>query len=363
MKLRSLLLSALCAVAVTAGFTSCSDDDEDWNPSKEGSKINMVETRAFILNEGSYNGNNAGITYFDWRQDTTYINDLYFAQNGKSLGDTGQDIIKSGNNIYVVMYGSNYIAKLNSVGVEQGRLSFNSTVGQKVGQPRYAVEDNGYLYVTCYGGYVVKVNTTTMVAVDTVKVGSNPEYIVKHNGNIYCTNSGWGSDNRVAKISIDTFKKAEFFNVMYNPDHILEVNNRIFVQGYGTAYDYPWGELNISTGEFKEIGHCSSWAAYNDVIYMVNSVTDWNTNTTTNSFKTYDTKTNALATWNIKNIPAGLTNTSVSSICVNEKTGDIYIMTSDYVNNGSVYHVKADGTYVGIFKTTGITPRKIVFFD
>ena len=363
MKLRSLFLSALCAVAVTAGFTSCSDDDDDWNPTQEGSKINMVATRAFILNEGSYNGNNAGITYFDWRQDTTYISDLYFAQNGKNLGDTGQDIIASGNNIYVVVYGSNYIAKLNSVGVEQARLSFDSTVGKKVGQPRYAVEHNGYLYVTCYGGYVTKVNTTSMVAVDTVKVGLNPEYIAIDNGYIYCTNSGWGSDNRVARISINEFKKAEFFKVMDNPDHILAVNNRIFVQGYGAAYNYPWGELNTETGEFKEIGYCSSWAVHNGVIYLVNSVTDWNTHTTTNAFLTYDTRSNALATWNIKNIPAGLSSTSVSSMSINDKTGDIYIMTSDFVNNGSVYHVKADGTYVGNFQTTGITPRKIVFFD
>ena len=77
MKLRSLLLSAVCAVAVTAGFTSCSSDDDEWDPMKEGSKIKMVETRAFVLNEGAQSHNNAGITYFDWKQDTTFTKDFF----------------------------------------------------------------------------------------------------------------------------------------------------------------------------------------------------------------------------------------------------------------------------------------------
>ena len=86
MKFRSLFLAVLSGLAITAGFTSCSDDD-DWDWSKEGSKVEMSENRAFIINEGSMNKNNATMTYFDWTTDQTYKNDLFITQNGTLMGD------------------------------------------------------------------------------------------------------------------------------------------------------------------------------------------------------------------------------------------------------------------------------------
>ncbi len=363
MKLRNLMFSVLSALAVTATFTACSDDDE-WNPLDEGSKVYVAQARAFVLNEGSYQKNNAGITYFDWLADTTFNYDLFMAQNGKQLGDTGQDIIADDDCIYVTVYGSNYITKLNSLGVELARTK----LPEELGSVRYMVEEDDYLYVTCYGGYVAKVQTWDMKYVSSVKVGDNPEYIVENEGKIYCTNSGMGSDNRVAVIDLDKFTSASFMNVMTNPDHILEVNDRIFVQGYGEYdenwnCDYPWGELNVKTGEFKQIGNASSWATYGDIIYLVNSVTDWNTYTTTNYFSSYNTATNQLTeTSYLKNMPKELGETSVYGMSVNPYNGDLYIMTSNFVSNGKIYHFDANGNFVKEFDSTGISPRKIVFF-
>ena len=161
MKFRKIMLGALSALMITAGFTAC--DDEDWDPIKEGSTIEMVQTRAFILNEGNYGDNNAGITYFDWMTDNTYNSDLYMAQNKKALGDTGQDIIVEDGNIYVILSNSKSIVKLNSVGVEKVRIS----VPADLGDPRYMVEENGYLYVDaevcmdniyCRGGKIKRKN-------------------------------------------------------------------------------------------------------------------------------------------------------------------------------------------------------------
>lgn len=114
MKLRSIYLSALCGLAVSAAMTSCSDDDE-YDPFEYGSKIALPQHRGYVLNEGTSKLNNTCISFFDAVNDTTTSKeyDLYFVQNGKQLGDTGQDIIEYDDNIYVVVYGSNYIAKLN----------------------------------------------------------------------------------------------------------------------------------------------------------------------------------------------------------------------------------------------------------
>ena len=99
MKFRSLFLSALCGLAASTAFTSCSDDDYD--PFEYGSNVALPEHRGLVLNEGSYSKNNASISFFDATTDTTTTasNDLYFIQNKKQLGDTGQDIITEDNNI------------------------------------------------------------------------------------------------------------------------------------------------------------------------------------------------------------------------------------------------------------------------
>ncbi len=55
------------------------------------------------------------------------IDDIFYKQNEAKLGDTGQDMIKYNNNIYVSMYGSKYVCKLNEACVEQARYSFLQT--------------------------------------------------------------------------------------------------------------------------------------------------------------------------------------------------------------------------------------------
>lgn len=52
MKVRSLLLSVLCMLALSVSFSSCSDDDgQSWDDS--GSKIELPYVRAYFLNEGT----------------------------------------------------------------------------------------------------------------------------------------------------------------------------------------------------------------------------------------------------------------------------------------------------------------------
>ena len=358
MKSSKLMIAALSMIALCAGFASCSDDDDEawWN--KAGSKIQMTNTRAFILNEGSMSKNNAGITYFDWKADTTYNADLFMTQNSIAMGDVGQDIIvsKSGN-MFVILSNSKVIYKLNSAGV---RIAYMS-IPAELGDPRYGVEVGNYLYVTCYGGFVAKIDTEKMEVVGSVPVGANPEYIIEKDGIVYCTCSGWGKDQRVAAIDTKTFGEAQYFEVMVNPDRIIEVNGHIFVQGYGAYYDYPWGELNVKDGTFNTLGNASAWTSFGSKLYYAYSATDWTTYATTTTFYIYDTNTTVMT--EMDNIPEDLRSKSVYGMNVNPYTGDLYVMTTNFTTNGEVYHFKADGSYVGKIASTGINPRKIVFFN
>ena len=134
MKFRKLFFGALCAMMVTAGFTSCSDDDnEDW---RDGSQMEMADTRAYILNEGNAGSNNSNIIYFDWQEDLVYPKCIFTEQNGKQLGDTGNDIYVYGDKILVVVNVSNYVALLNGAGVEKSRISFETEEFKHLGQVR-----------------------------------------------------------------------------------------------------------------------------------------------------------------------------------------------------------------------------------
>ena len=93
MKFRSLFLSVLCGLAVSSAFTSCSDDDDDYDPFAGGSKVAIPENVGYILNQGSSGKNNANIVCFDWKADTLDVNpnvehDLFYLQNGKRLHRT-----------------------------------------------------------------------------------------------------------------------------------------------------------------------------------------------------------------------------------------------------------------------------------
>lgn len=85
--------------------------------------------------------------------------------------------------------------------------------------------------------------------------------------------------------------------------------------------------------------------AANDILYLVNSLTDWNTYTTVNTFFTYNIKTGQMNNASfLKDAPAELTSSTLYMLEVNENNGDIYISTSEFTTNGTIYRFKKDGT-------------------
>ncbi len=367
MKLRNYFYAILCGLAVVTGFASCSDDDDDWSAISQGSSIEMAKTRAFILNEGSYGLNNSTIIYFDYTTDTPYTTDLFYTQNGTTIGDTGQDLIEEDDYLYLAVYGSNYIAKLNSVGKEVGRVSFTSHTD--LGQVRYMAADDGFLYVTTYGGYVVKVNTSTMAIVDSVKVGDNPEKIIEEDGYIYCVNSGWGYDNTLSIINEKTFELDQNVEIFTNPQAIVESDGYIAIQGYGGSYPdytYPVAVFDAKTKTYTEIGKGTNIAADDGILYVAYCVTDYSSYpyTSTTTFYSYNFRTGATTNNVLKNVPSDLANGSVYGLSINDETGHIYVLATDFISgDGTVYHFDKSGNYVGSFSSYGYNPNKIVFLD
>ena len=369
MKFRSLFLSALCGLAVSTAFTSCSDDGYD--PFEYGSNVALPEHRGLVLNEGSFKLNNASIAFFDAVKDTTTneANDLYFIQNKKQLGDTGQDLITYNNNIYVVVYGSNYIAKLNKAGIEQNRHSFNDNHGQ----PRYVVAYDGYLYVTTVGGYIVKMDANTLEIAAECIVGKTPERIVEEDGILYVAigNSYDYSSTSKDMAIVDTknfndsyVKKVE---VMDNTQFVCATDNYVFIQGYGSI-DYthtPLWVYDIKSGKAEDTGEYATYVieGENDnKAFAVFSKTDWETYETINTYFVYDasTKTKTDVTSKITSAASALANATIYSLSEGEN-GSFYITTSLYsAGNGTVYHFDSNYKLLGSFTSWGQNPKKVV---
>lgn len=368
MKFRNLFLSALCGLAVSTAFTSCSDDKYD--PFEYGSNVALPEHRGLVLNEGSFQKNNASIAFFDAVMDTTTkaANDLYLIQNKKQLGDTGQDLIVEDNNIYVSVYGSSYVAKLNKAGIEQERKSF----GSDLGQPRYLAECDGFIYVTTYGGYVVKLNANDLTEAGKVAVGPAAERIDEENGILYvaCGNTlDYTADKRMFIIDTKNFTDAatKSVDVCDNTQIVCATDNYVFIQGYGSI-DYthtPLWVYDIKSGKAEDTGEYATHVieGENDnKAFAVFSKTDWETYETINTYFVYDasTKTKTDVTSKITSAASALANATIYSLSKGEN-GSFYITTSLYsAGNGTVYHFDSNYKLLGSFTSWGQNPKKVV---
>ncbi|MCR4994405.1 MAG: hypothetical protein K6A32_03355 [Bacteroidales bacterium] len=368
MKLRNFYLATLCVLSLNLMFTACSDDDDDaW---KDGATVELNQKRAFILNEGSMGYNNSNLIYFDWSAPAPAANCIYTQQNGRQLGDTGNDIITFDGKMAVAVNGSNYVALLNGSAVELSRVSFANGVDGTAVQVRNLVYDDGALYVTTYGGMLLKVrvsgNTLTFKN-EYVNIGANLEGICEEDDKLYCVVAGTypNNDSRIAIVPENNFTTSAvtYADVMYNPDQILEVDDHIYVQGYGSAYDYPFGEYNAKTGKYTQIGNATAWGADDDreMLYIANSVTDWSTYLTSTSLSAYNVKTGVMNDSFFTNVPDAVGSTFVYSISVNPYNGDIFMATSDYVTDGTIYQFDSKGAYKASFTAGGLNPNKIVF--
>lgn len=370
MKVRSLLFSMLCILALSVSFTSCSDDDD--NSQDEGSKVTLPHARAFFLNEGTWGGNNAGLAFYAPNGDADFISDIYKKQNNAQLGDLGQSMIKYEDEIYIAVCSSNYLTKLNAAGVEQKRVSFVEDTDLKAGI-RYIAAEDGYIYASFYGGVVAKINAKTLEVVDKLTgLGDNLEAVAVCEDMLYVANSctaDWKVyHNEIKVIDLRTFKLKETLTVATNPyTEMLEEDDKVFLisNDNSSAEGYVLQMIDpANNNKVTKIGNATFMAANDDVLYLINSITDWKEETTVNTFFTYNIKTGQMNNTSfLKNAPAELASSTLYMLEVNDNNGDIYISTSDYKTNGTIYRFKEDGTFVEQFDAGGINPSTAIFFN
>ena len=378
MKVRSLFYGMLCMLALGASFASCSDDDNDESWDDSGSTVTLPRERVYILNEGTMGYNNATLAFYAPNGDADFIADIYKLQNGgASLGDTSQDMLEYNDAIYVSVYGSNYLAKLNAAGVEQARISFVDDADLSAGI-RYLAAEDGYIYASFYGGVVAKINANTLqVESKLTGLGANLEGVAIENGKLYVANSytvtpdgQYVYNKDVFVIDLRTFTQVETLTVVQNPNMMLDEDDRVYLISWDYSREqYVLQLIDPQQGnKVTELGYASHVAVRDNMLYVVDSRVDysnWPETSANNTFYTYNVSTNTKNEASfLKNAPEELATAVVYMIEVNDDNGDIYIGTTGHSNqNGNIYRFRADGTFVETFDCGGQNPKTVIFLD
>ena len=364
MKLRKLFFGILTMVALTTISTSC-DDDDDVKFDDEGSKVELPGKRAYILFEGSFGMNNSGLTMYDPSSSMDVIGDIYQVQNDKALGETAQSLIEENNYMYCV--DANSVKRMNAAGVETNNYKFE----KEFGAARYCEYEDGYVYVTHYGGKVSKHDGKTLSLISSVNTGGQQlEGIVECNNRLYIANGYTPEYNYLKEVIVvnpQSMQKEATIEVVENPNAMIEVNDKVYLISIGNYYDVQ-AQLQVidprQNNKMTVITEASRMAeAQRGVIYLIKSGYDENYNPM-NTFFSYDTKTETINNESfIKDATDELAKANIYMMKVDEETGEIYIATTDYKTNGDIYRFDAKGKLIQKFKAGGINPNSMVFID
>lgn len=370
-------MGTLCSLMLSMGFTACSDDEENEpsNPNTNQPELPVdpdpVEAVAFILNEGTWGGNNANISMFHPNQEGLGKADLYQEVNGTQLGDLANAMVEEDDNIYVVLNGSKVVNRLDEACKNQASYTFPEAEGA----PRCIDVEDQYAYVTQYGGQVSKLNIKDMTLAGTFKGGDNLEGIVEKDGKLYVANTytqdGSGNfvyNKEVFVIDAKTMELESTIEVVENPTKLYEIDDKIYLISAGNYYDILPQEkevdaalqiLNPQTNSAQIITKASKITKGNDG--MIYGIRTYNNK---NSFFIYNPKVGEVSeTSFLQDAPASLSTAVIYLLEVDEESGHIYVGTSDYTTNGTIYQFDKSGKLVQSFDSGGINPSAMVFVD
>ena len=312
----------------------------------------------YVLNEGVFQMNNSTLSYYNF-QTGEVTNDLFLQQNGRGLGDTGNDLQRYGDRLYCVINNSNTVEVMNSDGTSVKTIFLTGK------EPRYLAFYQNKVYVTCFDGDVVRIDTTTLEVDGTVHSGPNPEGICACRGKLYVSNSGGLNSanyygHTVSVIDPNTLSVIKEIEVGINPGILqCDIQGRyVYLVTRGNYENIPYNFLKIDA-QTDEVVKTYDMAVLNFCLYdhyaYVYHYDFFNHNSW---IKVMDLNTDEIVSENF--ITDGTQIETPYAICVNPINGDVFI--SDAMNftvSGKIYWFDNNGKLKKSF-TTGINPGHLL---
>lgn len=353
-QIKLIFSAALCALLF---FTACEKD-----PEGNGDETQDFLSGLLILNNGSWGDNNASVSLYDPETKQLTAN-MFYDANGRGLGDLGQDIMISGEDVYIAVNGSQIIF------VTDKSLKIKKEITAEVGgnklSPRYFAAGGDKVYVTYYEGYLGEIDPSKDYAVRTTAVGPNPEGVAYAGGNLYVANSGGyvdGYNNTVSIVNASSFTETSTITVNTNPCAVIANASEtiVYVSSFGNYTDLPsmLQAINVSDKTVSDTGYENvSGVTYgkNDKLYVLCGGYDSEWNPFPGTIYAHNAATNSKAG---VFAAGGITIPEAYSISADVATGYVFAGSSDYKNTGDIYLFSEDGKLVDTFDTGGINPLK-----
>ena len=318
----------------------------------------------FILNRGSWNANNASLSYYNIME-RTMIPNVYKTVNGSDLGDSAEQMLIYGSKIYVTVTTSSRLVVLDQTGKLLKELPVTNDANAPL-SPRGLAADKGKVYVSYYDGEAVAALDTASLTIEkTTLVGRYPERLAVAGGKLYVANSGGGDypdyGHTVSVVDLESFSVEKEIDVVINPVR-LAADSRgdvylISMGDYG-ATPNKLQRIDGATGEVSTLGNGSLFSLANDKLYVIDA--PWGA--TSVGCKKYDLLTETVESENfLAETPAGGF-TAISAISVDPLTGKIYITDSgNYTSTGTLHIFSSDGKLETSVDTEGFDPNDITF--
>lgn len=340
-------------LSLTLGLALCSCE----NSSKDD--ITPICSGTYILNNGNWGCNDSNIGIYD-PSSKSFTANAFMTVNGQALGDLGQDIIGSGEDIYIAVNGSKTIF-VTEAGLNI-RQQINADIDGTRLSPRCFASSGTKVYVTYYEGYLGEIANDYSVRL--CQVGPNPEGVAVAGGNLYVANSGGMNhptyDNTVSVVSASDFAEISTIEVNVNPNKVESSadGDYVYVSSYGNYGDQP-AKLQVITtadGRVSDLDYASVSAiakGKDDVLYILCGGYDADWNPLPGTVYKHDMKSN-------KPLGAFVTDdTKLPDAYSISAAGDfVYVGCSDYKNTGDVYVFTSEGKLHDKFDSHGLNPLK-----
>lgn len=201
-----------------------------------------------VLNEGLFNHNNSTLSWVNL-SDLSVNNSFFEDKNQRGLGDTGNDIERYGNKVYVIVNVSSTLEILDATtGKVMRQVVFQKD--NKAQQPRSIAFSGKYAFISSYDGYVNVLDTASLTIIQYIKVGANPEGLTVSNNRLFVCNSGGlnfpNVDSTVSVIDLSNFQEMTRIVIGKNPGGIITASN-------GTVYAISRGDYGSDKPKMHKI--------------------------------------------------------------------------------------------------------------
>lgn len=315
---------------------------------------------AYVLNEGSWGGNNAEISLLNITKKT--VDPEWFSRvNGRGLGDVAQDLVRYGSRLYCTVWNSNTLEVIDAAtGKSVKQISFGNR------GPRYIVCHDGKVYVSCYDRSVVRIDTVGLEIEATCPLsGMQPEQMCLCGENlVVCSSWEYDTDgttylydNKVSVVSLATFAEIDVIPVGLNPTRIQGIDSTRCVVGCAGNYGVEEASakvLDIATRQCTPLAQAATAMDFHQgVLYHYTTTYDDQWNPMALFFRTDMTTLGTTPILTAVSMPYAY------GINYDPATGNLFICNSPYTSTGDIFCYSPDGTLLWQAET-GFYCKKVV---